>query len=357
MKNLVILGSTGTIGQLALDVVRKHKKEIKILGLSGNKNKDLLKKQVEEFKPRAFCLGEKELVKLATLKEADTVLVAVSGMAGLLPTLSAIKMGKRVCLANKEILVTAGRLILKEAKKYKAEILPIDSEISAIFQSLKSGKISEVKKIYLTMGKGRLTLLSKEELKKVKLKEILNRPAWVMGQKMAVDSATGVNKAFEVIEVSNFFNIPQGKIEIIVHPEYFCHSLVEFKNGSIIGEFGESDMRRYIEYAIFYPERKDSFSGSKLVGKTLTFEAPPFGKFPCLTLGYKVAKTSGTMPAVFHGADKTAVEAFLKEKIKFTDIYSVIQKTLAKHKVIKNPSLEEIIRAERWGQEEAKKYI
>lgn len=359
MKKIVILGSTGHIGSQALEIIRAFPKEFKVVGLSANSNKNLLEEQIKEFHPIKTSLGGKDLIKVATLKEADLVVVAVVGLAGLEPTLAAIKAKKNIALATKEVLVVGGPIVINEVKKNKVKLIPIDSEHGAIFQCLQKGRQKEIKKIFLTMGKGRFASMSQKELAKIKLKDIYKKPTWIMGGKITIDSATCVNKSFEVIEARWLFNLPPEKIEVIVHPEYICHSMVEFKDGSIIAELGSKDMKRYIQYALFYPERKEMkvTSSIDLYNKRLSFEPPPFEKFPGLELGYQALQSGGTMPAVLHGADDSAVSAFVEDKIDFLDIPQVIKKTMKKHQVIKNPSLQEIIQAENWARDYTKGLI
>jgi 1-deoxy-D-xylulose-5-phosphate reductoisomerase len=359
MKKIAILGSTGQIGRQTLDVIRAYPEELEVVGLSTNKNEALLKKQVEEFKPKVTGVGEKDLVKIAILPEVDLVVVAVVGLVGLKPTLAAIKAGKNIALATKEALVLAGEMVMKEVRKNKVKIIPIDSEHSAIFQCLKTGRKEEIKKIILTMGKGRFALMNQKELEKITLEDIYKKPNWKMGKKTTIDSATCLNKSFEVVEAKWLFDLPKEKIEIVVHPEYLCHSLVEFQDGSIFGEFGSPDMRRYIQHALFYPERKEAkiTHSINLVGKKISFEPAPYKKFPGLTLGFKALEAGGTMPAVMHGADAVAVEEFVNKKIKFTDIPKIVEKTMLNHQVIKNPSLDEILQTEQWARSYSKRLI
>jgi len=359
MKKIAILGSTGKIGQQTLEIIRAYPEEFKVVGLSTNKNEVLLKKQIEEFKPKAVAVGQKDLVKIATLPEAEIVVVAVVGLAGLLPTILAIQAGKDIALATKEVLVLAGDLVIKEAQKNNVKIIPIDSEHSAIFQCLKAGKKKEIKKIILTMGKGRFALMNQSELQKITLKDIYKHPTWDMGPKITIDSATCLNKSFEVVEAKSLFDLPREKIDIVVHPERLCHSLVEFQDGSTFGEFGTPDMRRYIQYALFYPERKKAkvTQSINLIGKKISFEPAPYNKFPGLKLGFLAIESGGTMPAVMHGADDVAVELFIKGNIKITEISQIVEKTMLDHRVIKNPNLDEILQAEQWSRSYSKKLI
>ncbi|NNM44131.1 MAG: 1-deoxy-D-xylulose-5-phosphate reductoisomerase [Chlamydiae bacterium] len=371
MKRIVILGSTGSIGTQTLDIVRHHPDKFKVIGLSANSNMEKLKEQIEEFRPEAVCItdmnkaesfktnatlykGEEGLKKIATL-DSDLVINSLVGTAGLIPTLEAIKKGITIGLANKETLVLAGEIVIREAKKNNVTIIPIDSEHSALFQSLKSGKKTEIRNIYLTMGKGKIAEMSEEQLKNVTMKDIFSRPAWNMGNKITIDSATCINKAFEIIEAKWLFDVDPSQIKVVVHPEYICHSLVEFSDGSIITELGTPDMRRYTQYALFYPERAQGSLSSftDLYGKTLNFEKPAFAKFPCLNMGYTVLEMGGIMPAVLHGADHTAVQAYMENKIGFMDIPKIIAATIQKTKNIMNPDINQIIEAETVAQKTA----
>lgn len=364
MKKISILGSTGKIGTQALEIVKSYPQEFKVVGLACGHQSEIFKNQVKEFHPKITAVaekdGEEKLLAVATHPEVELVVVAVVGMAGLLPTLVAIKSGKDIALATKEVLVIAGSIVMEEVRRHKINLIPVDSEHSAIFQALKAGKKKEIKRLILTMGKGRIAKMTKEQLRMVALKDILDRPTWEMGQKIAIDSATCMNKSFEVIETRWLFDVPEEKIDILVHPEYLCHSLVEFIDGSIITELGVADMRRYLQYALFYPERKAMklVPFVDLLDKQLTFEKPPFDKFPCLRLGHEALKSGGTMPAVMHGADTAAVKAFIKGEIKFTEIPQIIKKTMKAHqKTVKNPTLEQLLKEERWGQTFAQKLI
>ncbi|PIY69529.1 1-deoxy-D-xylulose-5-phosphate reductoisomerase [Candidatus Roizmanbacteria bacterium CG_4_10_14_0_8_um_filter_39_9] len=312
----------------------------------------MLKDQVREFKPISYGLGETKLISLATMKQADMIVVAVVGMVGLAPTLAAIRSGKDIALATKEVLVIAGELVVAEAKKHKVNIVPIDSEHSALFQSMKSGKKEEIKKLILTMGKGSIARMKTKDLHKVTFKDMQNRPVWDLGNKIMVDSATCLNKSFEIIEARWLFGVLPEQISVVVHPEYICHSLVEFKDGSIITELGTPDMKRYIQYALFYPLRKEMrvTKSIELSGKTLSFEKAPFAKFPGLQLGFDAIIKGGTMPAVLHGADETAVKYFHAGKITFVDIPQVIKNTMDAHTAIQNPTLKDVVDAETWAK-------
>lgn len=368
MKRIVILGSTGSIGTQTLDIIRQHREKFKVVALTVHSNSEKLQEQILEFQPEAVCItdkqvaqsfktpitffkGEEGLKQIATL-DSDLLINALVGSSGLIPTLEAIKKGIPIALANKETLVLAGEIIMNAAAKHEVPIIPIDSEHSALFQSLKSGKKTEIKNIFLTMGKGKIAEMTSEQLKNVTMKDIFSRPAWNMGNKITIDSATCVNKAFEIIEAKWLFDVKASQVKVIVHPDYICHSLVEFHDGSIITELGTADMRRYTQYALFYPDRPAAASSSfmDLYDKTLRFEKPLYEKFPCLSMGHTVLEMGGIMPAVFHGADYVAVKAFMENKIGFMDIPKVIANTLEKIANILHPDIEQIIEAEKEAQ-------
>ena len=374
MKNIAILGSTGSIGAQTLDIVARFPDRFRIISLVAHQNIDRLKDQINKFQPQFVVVsdeikaeilskavdikvyaGEENIVRAVTDPRVDIVINSLVGKSGLLPTIKAIKLGKEIRLANKETLVLAGNIVMQLAKKHNVSIIPIDSEHSAMFQSLRSGTRHEIQRLILTMGKGPIAAMDKQRLSKVSMQDVLNRPSWNMGMKINVDSATCVNKAFEVIEARWLFDVPADKISIVVHPQYLCHSLVEFIDGSIICELGTADMKRYTQYALFYPDRGISPKGSfiDLFEQPITFEAPPFDKFPCLSMGHYVIERGGTMPAVFHGADTAAVKAFMDKKIKFTDIPVIIQNTMGAHELIDDPDLEDILDSEKWAEDYA----
>ncbi|MGD9139060.1 MAG: 1-deoxy-D-xylulose-5-phosphate reductoisomerase, partial [Desulfobacterales bacterium] len=302
MKNIAILGSTGSIGKQTLDIVERFSDRFNVISLVAHRNIELLREQIKKFRPEFVVFsdenkaetlskevdikvyaGEENIVRAGTDDRVDMVVNSLVGKSGLVPTIEAIKLGKEIGLANKETLVLAGNIVMQLAKKHNVTIIPIDSEHSALFQSLKSGARSEINRLILTMGRGPIADMDKQRLSKVTMQDVLNRPFWDMGMKINVDSATCVNKAFEVIEARWLFDIPAHKISIVVHPQYLCHSLVEFKDGSIICELGTADMKRYTQYALFYPERGVSPEGSfiDLFQKPIAFEKPSFEKFPC----------------------------------------------------------------------------
>ncbi len=378
MKNIAILGSTGSIGTQTLDIVERFPDIFNIISLVAHRNIQLLGDQIKKFHPEFVIMsdernaeilskqvdikvfaGEENIVRAATDNRVDMVINSLVGKSGLLPTIEAIKCGKEIGLANKETLVLAGNIVMQLAQKHNVSIIPIDSEHSALFQSLRSGAHHEIHRLVLTMGKGPIAGMDKQHLSNVTMQDVLDRPFWDMGMKINVDSATCVNKAFEVIEARWLFDVPADKIDIVVHPQYLCHSLVEFKDGSIICEFGTADMKRYTQYALFYPDRGVSPKGSfiDLFEKPIAFEKPPFEKFPCLGMGHYVIEKGGTMPAVFHGADTTAVRAFMDKKIKFTDIPVIIQNTMDAHGTINDPDLAAILDSEKWAEEYAKTLV
>lgn len=380
MKNIVILGSTGSIGINTLKVIKAFPDRFKVIGLSANENVDLLMEQIKYFKPQTVAVMNPEkakilkskisnkhlkiynnldgLIKLATLPQANLIVVALVGSVGLLPTLEAIKNNKDIALANKETLVMAGKIIMSEAKKHKVNIIPIDSEHSAILQCLKTEKLDKVKKIILTASGGPFYKKSMKNLKKVTLNATLKHPTWNMGKKITIDSATLMNKGFEVIEAHYLFGLPMEKIEVIIHPESIVHSMVEYVDGSILAQLSKTDMKIPIQYALTYPERLNSnldkyFNLADI--KNLTFIKPDFKKFLCLEYSYTAGNIGGTMPAVLNAANEIAVRAFLHKKIKFLDIPRIIKKVMDKHKFVVNPSLDKIIEADKWARSEAGK--
>jgi 1-deoxy-D-xylulose-5-phosphate reductoisomerase len=377
-KKIVILGSTGSIGQQTLEVIRKYSNEFEVVGLSGWENTTFLKEQISFFKPKIAVVkneyiarklrknldnsidikllwGTEGLIKISTLEEADIIVVAITGIASLIPTFEAVKKGKKIALASKEAMVVAGELLVKEAKLRNAKILPIDSEHSAILQCLKNEQKDSVEKIILTASGGALYNLTKFSLKNVSIEDALNHPTWKMGKKVTIDSATLMNKGLEVIEAKWFFNIPANKIEILIHPQSYVHSMVQFIDGTILAQIGDHDMRIPIQYALFYPNRTiNNFSRLELskVGQ-LTFKKPNFDKFPCIKLAYQALELGGTMPAVLNGANEIAVNAFLSSKINFSEIPIIIQNTMKEHKPKYNPNISDILDADYWAREKA----
>lgn len=377
-KKIVILGSTGSIGQQTLEVIRKFSNEFEVVGLSGWENTDFLKEQISFFKPKIAVVkneytakklkkdlnklsgikilwGTDGLIRISTLEVADIIVVAITGIASLIPTFEAVKRGKNIALASKEALVVAGELLVKEAKLRNAKILPIDSEHSAILQCLKNEQKDSVEKIILTASGGALYNLTGTALENVSVEDALDHPTWKMGKKVTIDSATLMNKGLEVIEAKWFFNIPANKIEVVIHPQSYVHSMVQFIDGTILAQIGEHDMRIPIQYALFYPNRTvNSFPRLDLtkIGQ-LTFKKANFDKFPCIKLAYKALELGGTMPAVLNGANEIAVNAFLNNKINFLAIPIIIKNTMKEHKPKYNPNIDDILDADYWAREKA----
>lgn len=372
MKKIAILGSTGSIGTQTLDVVREHSDELQVVALAAGSNKERLKEQIKEFHPKLVSLSDEKkaqelkeelageqvevvcgmegLIEVAGADSADVVVTAVVGMMGILPTMEAIKKGKDIALANKETLVTAGHLIIPMAKEYGVSILPVDSEHSAIFQSLQGEPKAALDKILLTASGGPFRGKSAEFLETVTLEDALNHPNWSMGPKITIDSSTMVNKGLEVMEAKWLFGVDYSQIEVVIQPQSIIHSMVQYVDGAIIAQLGTPDMRVPIEYALFYPERR-SLSGDRLDFSKLsqiTFEKTDYKVFRGLSLAIEAGKTGGTMPTVFNAANERAVAKFLKGEIKYTDIVRSIEKCMDAHKVSAHPDLEEILATEQW---------
>ena len=365
VKQLAVLGSTGSIGQQTLEVVRALPHRFQIVGLAAGKNTDLLARQIDEFKPDfVYCQDEKalppkaeynllSLEEMAGLPQVDTVVIATSGKAGLAPTLAAVKAGKNVALANKESLVMAGEIVTNEAKLNTARIMPIDSEHSAIWQCLK-GETQPASRLILTASGGPFRHYSPAQLNGVTAEQALRHPSWQMGSKVTIDSATLMNKGLEIIEARWLFDLPFDNISVLIHPQSIIHSMVEFIDGSIKAQLSYPDMRLPIQYALSYPERLPNPQLPRLDWsniRELTFEQPDLDTFPCLRLAIEAGKKGGTCPAVLCAADEVAVELFLSQRIRFTDIARVVEQTLAEHKAIAHPALEEIMAADAWARE------
>lgn len=372
MKRITILGSTGSIGTQTLDVVRKNKDKFEVVAISANSSVDLLLEQILEFSPKYVAVYNEEsaaklkdmipkninievlsgmegLVKICELDEVDVVLTAVVGMIGLVPTMAAIKAKKTIALANKETLVTAGELVMSEAKKNNVKILPVDSEHSAIFQCLNGERHKDIEKIILTASGGPFIGKKKEDLINVTKNEALKHPNWDMGRKISIDSSTLMNKGLEVIEAKWLFDVDVEDIEVVVHPQSIIHSMVSFKDSSVISQMGCPDMRLPIVYALTYPERIETDYERLDLAKvaTLTFEKPDMETFPCLALAFKVLKLGGTYAAALNSANEFLVNEFLNDKIGFYDIPYYIEKTLDCHKNRVNPTLEDILEVDK----------
>ena len=378
MKHLSILGSTGSIGTQTLEIVRQFPNEFKVAGLTANSNSELLLKQIKECRPKAVAIMDKSKVddllnfsscqvysgteglnKVASLSEADTVVNSLVGSAGIEPTYRAIKNKKNIALANKEALVAAGSVIMEEVKKNNVNIMPIDSEHSAIFQCLNGENKDEAEKITLTCSGGPFRNYTRDQLEKVTAQDALKHPTWSMGSKITIDSATLMNKGFEVIEAHWLYGIDYDKIKVVIHPQSIVHSLVEFHDKSVIAQLGLPDMRIPIQYALSYPKRFQSMQKSLNLAeiKSLEFREPDFEMFPCLRYAYEAGKAGGTLPAVMNAANEAAVYAFLSNRIRFLDIQGLIRRLMDGHNLIKNPTLSEILGADRKVREEARKAI
>jgi 1-deoxy-D-xylulose-5-phosphate reductoisomerase len=379
MKKIAILGSTGSIGQQTLEVVEELSGQFKVMALTANSSIEILAEQINKFKPKYAVLmndslvnelkyklsysktqiltGLEGLIKVATLDEVELLVNAVVGAIGVKPTLAAIRAGKDIALANKETLVTAGAIVMREAKENDVRILPIDSEHNAIFQALQGEDRAGVKKIILTASGGPFRTISADKLAEVSVEEALNHPNWDMGGKITIDSATLMNKGLEVIEAKWLFDLDYEQIDVVVHPQSIIHSLVEYKDHSILAELGLPDMKVPIQYALTYPQRNTNNLESLNLAKVgeLTFEEPRKELFPCLDYAYEAGKRGGTMPAVLNAANEVAVSKFLAGKIKFIDIPKLIKRVMSAHEVVDDPTLDQIIEADTWARVEAQK--
>ena len=370
MKKIAILGSTGSIGTQTLDIVSKNN-DLKVTALAAYGSIELLEKQIREFMPKLACVycedkalelkknisdldvkvvsGMDGLIEAASMDEAEIVVTAIVGMIGIRPTMAAIKAGKDIALANKETLVTAGHIIIPAAKEYNVNILPVDSEHSAIFQCLNGERKQDIDKILLTASGGPFRGKTRSDLESVTVEAALKHPNWAMGRKITIDSATLVNKGLEVIEAKWLFDVDFSDIEVVVQPQSLIHSMVQFKDGGIMAQLGTPDMRLPIQYALYYPERRyldgDRVDFSKLAG--ITFEKPDVDTFEGLKLAYEAGRKGGSMPTVFNAANELAVAKFLDKKIKFLDIYEIIKESMNNIKYIDEPSIEEILNVEK----------
>lgn len=376
--NISILGSTGSIGTQTLSVVDEFKNSIKVVGISAGESIDKVREQTRKYHPKAVSVKKEEDAKffrpkkglrvgwgdsgncmVATLPGADKVVIATPGLAGIKPTLAAITAKKTIALATKEVLVAAGDLVTREAKNHNVEIVPIDSEHSAIFQSLGERSIDEVKNVIITASGGPFRGKKPKDLKNIKVEQALAHPNWKMGRKITIDSATLMNKGFEVIEAMWLFGVPLSKIKVVVHPQSVIHSAVEFIDGSIIAQIGPSDMRLPIQFALFYPGKRRVNSFKKFSFgdyPNLSFEEPDIKTFRCLGLAYRVIKEGKTAPAVLTAANDIAVEAFLNGNLPFLRIPDVVESVLDRHAPKRYKTLEEILAVDSWAREEALKF-
>lgn len=369
MKKIAILGSTGSIGTQTLDIVSKND-DLQVVGIAAGRNIDLLEKQIRQFSPRLAAVGDEKkaqelklrvqdtdckivggmegLIELAVMEEAEILVTAIVGMIGICPTVAAICAGKHIALANKETLVTAGHIIMPLAKEHNVKILPVDSEHSAIFQALNGENPKTIEKLLITASGGPFRGKKTEELKNMRVEDALKHPNWAMGQKITIDSATLVNKGLEVMEVKWLFDVDLDRIQVVVQPQSVIHSMIEFKDGSIMAQLGTPDMRLPIQYALYEGERKyldgERLDFAKLA--SITFENPDMETFKGLPLAMQASKTGGSMPTVFNAANEKAVALFLNRKIGFLDIYEIIENAMNEHELILNPTIEEILNIE-----------
>lgn len=374
---IAILGSTGSIGLNTLKVVDHNPQRFQVKALSAYSNFKLLEEQIRKYKPSHVAVGPQGLdhfkstgikgvkfypigdcAQIVSLKQVDVVVLGQRGPSALIPFLEALRAGKTVAPANKEALVMAGHLIMDEARRHKARIIPIDSEQSAIFQCLEA-QGSKPAFVHLTASGGPLREVRSKDFKRMRPKDILRHPRWTMGPKITVDSATLMNKGFEVIEAKHLFDLKYDQIKVLIHPESIVHSLVEFEDGSLLAQLGITDMRLPIQYALTYPERRPTGLKSLNLAElgSLNFEDPDLKRFPSLQLAFEAARLEGTLPSVLNAADEEAVEAFLKGKINFNGIYKIVENVFLHHKIVKDPSLQAILQADQWAREEAKKLI
>lgn len=380
-KNVAVIGSTGSIGRQTLDIIAQHPDKFSAEVLTANTQADLLIEQALKFNPNVVVIADKTQyakvkgalsqtdIKVFAGKESiddvvqmdcvDVVLMALVGFAGLSPTIKAIEKGKLIALANKETLVVAGEYVMMLAKQNNTAILPVDSEHSAIFQCLIGEINNEINKVYLTASGGPFRNLNAEELSKVSVAQALNHPNWAMGKKVTIDSATLMNKGFEMIEARWLFDIKPSKIEAVIHPQSIIHSMVEFEDGSIKAQLGIADMRLPIQYALSFPDRLPNSSEKLDIYKysTLTFEKPNRKLFPCLDMAYYAIEKGGNAPAIMNAANEVAVEAFLKEKIKFIEIGNIIEKAFNTFAFVEKPSLEDYFKTDELVKEQLKKEI
>ena len=379
MKNVVLLGSTGSIGTSTVKVAEDLPDQIRLLGLAAGGNLELLLEQTRKHKPavisisdpakakelqnalgtscEVFC-GNEGLLKLATLPAADIVLIAIVGTAGLQPALAAIRAGKDIAVASKEILVMAGEIVMNEARKYGVRVLAVDSEHSAIFQCLDGKPTASVRKLILTASGGPFrdkTIWPKEKFSEITVERALKHPSWVMGRKITIDSATLFNKGLEMIEARWLFDIEMARVGVVVHPQSIVHSMVEFVDGSLIAQLSTPDMCLPIQYALTYPDRAASERVQTNFPKigSLTFEEPDLERFPALELARRAGEVGGTLPAVLNAANEIAVEAFVNRKINFPQITEAVRRTMDEHQVVSHPTLEQILEADSWARRSA----
>ena len=376
MKNVVLLGSTGSIGTSTVKVAGDLPDRIRLVGLAAGNNAELLLEQARKHRPEAISInnpqkardlgnsigtatqvysGDEGLIKLATLPAADIVLIAIVGTAGLKPALAAIRAGKDIAIASKEILVMAGEIVMNEARRHGVRVLAVDSEHSAIFQCLDGKPPASVRKLWLTASGGPFRNTPKEEFPDITVERALKHPSWVMGRKITIDSATLFNKGLEMIEARWLFDIGMERVGVLVHPQSIVHSMVEFVDGALLAQLSTPDMCLPIQYALTYPDRVPSGRVQTDFAKlgSLTFEEPDAERFPALKLARRAGEVGGTLPAVLNAANEVAVAAFVNRKINFPQITEIVRRTMDEHKVVSHPALEQILEADAWARREA----
>ncbi|MSU19853.1 MAG: 1-deoxy-D-xylulose-5-phosphate reductoisomerase [Pedosphaera sp.] len=376
MKNVVLLGSTGSIGTSTLKVAEDLPEHIRLVGLAAGSNTKLLAEQTLKHRPEAISVashddakeltgalgtitrvyaGAEGLLQLATLPSADIVLIAIVGTAGLQPALAAIRAGKDIAVASKEILVMAGQIVMSEARKHGVKVLAVDSEHSAIFQCLQDRPANSVRRLWLTASGGPFRTTPKEDFPSITIQRALKHPSWVMGRKITIDSATLFNKGLEMIEARWLFDIDMDRVQVVVHPQSIVHSMVEFVDGSIIAQLSSPDMCLPIQYALTYPDRVSSDRVQTNLAKlgSLTFEEPDLNRFPALNLARRAGELGGTMPAVLNASNEVAVDAFCSGKISFEQISVAVERAMERHQPVPHPTLDEILGADAWARAEA----
>jgi 1-deoxy-D-xylulose-5-phosphate reductoisomerase len=376
MKNVVLLGSTGSIGTSTVKVAEDLPDHIRLLGLAAGNNAELLLEQTRKHRPQIISIAEPDkarelgdalgtttevlcgpegLLKLATLPGADIVVIAIVGTAGLQPALAAIRAGKDIAVASKEILVMAGEIVMSEARRYGVRVLPVDSEHSALFQCLEGRPAASVRKLWLTASGGPFRKTPKTEFAEITVERALKHPSWVMGRKITIDSATLFNKGLEMIEARWLFDVDMDRVSVLVHPQSIVHSLVEFVDGSMLAQLSTPDMCLPIQYALTYPDRAPSQRVQTDLAKlgSLTFEEPDLDRFPSLNLARRAGQVGGTLPAVFNAANEVAVQAFVNRQINFPQITETVRRAMEAHPVVSHPGLEQILEADAWARKEA----
>ena len=379
MKRITILGSTGSIGRSTLDVISRNSSQFKAVALVAGKNVDLLEEQIRAFRPDVAAVADERTAEdlsrrvsgvrilfgpdgvnqAAAYESADLVISAIVGSAGLLPTITAVRAGKDIGLANKEALVMAGSIVMQEAKRIGIRIIPVDSEHSAVYQCLEGRKKEEIKRIVLTASGGPFVNRGKHELAGITAEDALKHPNWSMGRKISIDSATLMNKGHEVIEACWLFDVEPDRVDVLIHPQSIVHSMVEFRDRTFLAQMSMPDMRAPIAYALSWPERIDTpIHGLELdrIGN-LTFKKPDHDGFPCLSYAYEAIRAGGTVPAVLNAANEVAVHAFLDKRIGFNDIPAVIRRTVREHTTKTFPTLPDVLNADEWARETTEAYI